>query len=471
MSLSVRTLGGPRPLPLVGNLPELTRGNRLHRVLTDWADTYGPTYRFRMGRTDVVGTADPAHLDVALRRRPDDFRRARRMAEVLEELAPHGVFTAEGKQWRRLRHVATQSLNAAYLRQYFATITRVTERLLGRWEAAAAAGARVDVLDSMLRFTLDVTAGLAMGVDLNALEDDGTGLPSRMATLFPAIADRLFAPFPYWRYAKLPRDRRLAETLDEFAAVVREHFALARDRVNLGRPPSNFLEALVRPLENEPELTDEEVVSNMLTMLVAGEDTTSSLIAWSLHFVAENPDVQERLRAEADEVLGSRRTPDDPPMVGRLKYAAAVVQEAQRMCPVAPYLIVEPTRDLTLTGQDRRELFLPAGQQIFLLNTYGALRDVERFPDPYAFRPQRWLDAEPTAETFPFAPFGGGPRFCPGRNLALLEAGVVVSVLAREMELVPDRSSGPVGEKAAFTVFPTNLFLRPRSRETRPARG
>jgi cytochrome P450 len=456
-------LPGPRPRAVLGNLRELTRTGLTNRVLEGWADTHGLTYRFSLVRRPVVATADPAVVDVLVRRRPDDFRRSAVMSTIIDEVATQGVFTAEGDRWRRLRKVATQSLNAAYLRQYFTTITRVTGRLVGVWEAAADSGERVDVLDHMMRYTLDVTAGLAMGHDLNALESTGDGLHRRLPMLFPAFARRINAPFPYWRYVKLPRDRRLDATIREIEALVRDRFAEARERMATGAAPANFLEALVKPIEDEPAVTDREVFGNVLHMLLGGEDTTSSTAAWAMHFLAENPEIHQRVRAEADEVLGDQRLPADPATVGRLKYAEAVVNEVLRLQPVAPYIVLQPNSDVTLDTRDGK-LFLPKDTLIFSLLSYGARRDRERFPDPDTFRPERWLGGKLPAESLPYAPFGNGPRFCPGRNLALIEATIVVSVLSRAFDLEPDHSAGPVRERMTFTSFPTNLGVRPRRR-------
>jgi cytochrome P450 len=460
---TVADLPGPRPGRFLGNLREFTAEGVTNRVLERWCDTYGPTFRFHLARREVVVTADPQVVDVVQRRRPAGFRRSSVMSQVFEELAPHGVFTAEGDRWRRLRKVAAQSLNAAYLRQYFATITMVTERLNRLWERAADSGERIDVLDHTMRYTLDVTAGLALGHDLNALENTGDGLHRRLPTLFPAFARRIHAPFPYWRYVKLPRDRKLDATIREIEDLVRDRFAEARARVATGAQPANFLEALVQPLEDEPAATDREVFGNVVTMLLAGEDTTSSTAAWVIHYLAENPDVHRRVRAEADEVLGDRVVPSDPATVGRLRYAEAVVHEVLRLRPVAPYLVNQPIEDVVLDTRDG-PLLVPADKLIFVLLSYGARRDLDRFPDPDAFRPERWLDGSMPPESLPLAPFGSGPRFCPGRNLAMIEAALVGAVLARNFDIEPDRTAGEVGERMTFTAFPTNLAVRVRRR-------
>nr|WP_221382894.1 cytochrome P450 [Actinoplanes polyasparticus] len=455
----ISDLPGPKPLPFLGNLREFSRGGRAHRVMEAWTDQYGLTYRIQLGGSDLIVTADPAHIDTILRNRPDDFQREQRTSATIDEIIGPGVFTAEDDRWRRLRKVATQSLNVAYLRQYFTTINRVTDRLVRQWDALASSGERIDVLNWMMRYTLDVTSGLAMGHDLNSLEDTGDGLHRRIPMIFPAFQRRTRTPVPYWRYVKLPIDRRLDATVREMESLVLARYGEAKMRVAAGEPPSNFLEALVKPIADEPAITDQEVVGNVFTMLVAGEDTTSSTAAWALHFLAEHPEIHAKVRAEADEVVGTQRIPGDPATVGRLKYAEAVVHEVLRVQPVAPIVGAQPKRDQRLTGRDGAELHLDQGQPMILLTSYGARRDTARFPDPDAFRPERWLEGKLPPEALPFTPFGNGPRFCPGRNLAIIEATMVTSVLGRAFELNPDRSGPPVTERLEFASYPTNLYL------------
>ncbi|MCS7477777.1 cytochrome P450 [Umezawaea endophytica] len=451
---TVADLGGPRGVPL-GNLPSLVRGQVMHQVLEKWCDRFGPTYRVRLGRTPAVVTADPVVVHSVLRQRPDVFRRSSVMTEVIEELGGKGVFTAEGAEWRRLRKIAAQSTSASYLRQYFTTITEVTARMRDSWVAAAGTGAPVDVLTDMRRYTLDVTTWLATGHDLNSLESTGDGLHSRLSLLFPAFARRINAPFPYWRHVKLPRDRRLDSTVRELEVLVRDRFAVARDRMADGVEPANFLEALVRPLPDEPPAGDAEVFGNVLTMLLAGEDTTSSTLAWAVHHLAEHPEAQRRVAAEAEAVLDG---PVDPAAVGRLTYARAVVDEAMRLNPVTPFLIVQPNHDVTVdTGGG--SLRLAEGTPVLTLLTYGSRRDRARFPDHDVFRPERWLDESPVPPELPYAPFGEGPRFCPGRNLALIEATLLLATLCRDLTISPHTATGPVRERMGFTAFPTGLAV------------
>jgi len=165
-----------------------------------------------------------------------------------------------------------------------------------------------------------------------------------------------------------------------------------------------------------------------------------------------------------DQAQIDRRLPGDAATMTHLIYAEAVVKEAMRLRPVVPFLGFEPTRNLTLSTADGRELDLAAGTELILLLSYGGQRDTGRFPQPDEFRPQRWLEGRIPEGTLPFNPFGGGPRFCPGRNLAMMEASMVTSMLARTFDFLPDRSAGPVREGLSFAVVPKNLHLKAQPR-------
>jgi cytochrome P450 len=461
-ALTIRDLPGPRSLPVFGNKLALAAAGGPNQALQKWNDQYGSTYRLRLPAPAVV-TSDPFLVNAVLRQRPDTFRRSPRVSATLRELGIHGVFTAEDDEWQRLRAIATRSLNAAHLTAYFDTLTRSAERLRLKWHAAAAAGDRIDVLDEMMRYTLDVTVGLAVGYDLNSVENHGGGLSQRLPELFPEIGRRLYAPVPYWRFLPSARRRRLSRTMTELSDIIGRHFEQAKSRVADGATPSNFLEALAVPADGEPELTHTELVGNVLTMLLAGEDTTSATAAWTLHYLANDPEMLHRIRAEAESVLGDRHIVDSPATLRKLELAGAAVREAIRMRPVAPYLAMQAKHDILLSGRHNR-LLIDSGTIVFTLISRGAHHDEARFPESDQFRPERWLGTGPAANsvTAPFMPFGGGPRFCPGRNLALVETTLVTSMLCRDFDLEPDTSAGPVGERTAFSVFPTNLHVRAR---------
>ena len=465
-SRPLRELPGPRPLPLVGNLLQL-EATRLHRILQRWAQQFGPLYRLRVIGRDVLVVADGELIAEVLRNRPEGFARRRALRNAMLELGIDGVFNAEGPGWRRQRKLAMYALNTAHMREFFERLDQVTARLQRRWEAAARSGARVDTQRDLMRFTVDVTSGLAFGKDLNTLEQPGDAIQNHLDKIFPALTRRLLAPFAYWRYFKLPADRALDAAMAEVGKLVNGMIAecrarLANDPARRAKP-ANFLEAMIAAQDDEAgAFTDAEIVGNALTMLLAGEDTTANTIGWMMHFMVERPQVQAKMQEEADRVLGAHPRPATYAMVDALPYIEAVAHEAMRLRPVPPFLAMEANRDTDVGGVE-----VPAGTIVFLVMNHPSLQP-ENFHDPQAFLPERWLDADSHAgETHnpkAFMPFGGGPRYCPGRHLAMLEIKMVGGMLCRNFEVARAPGAPPTEERFSSTLMPKNLLVTLKQR-------
>jgi cytochrome P450 len=462
----LRTLPGPRGLPLLGNLLQL-KATQLHTILEHWADRYGPLYTFRLGWKPVVAIAEPALIQEVLRHRPETYRRLSALAAVFADLGGHGVFAAEGALWRRQRRVVMQALSLPQLRQFFPTLTTVTARLQTRWARAARAGAVVDVVTDLMRYTVEVTTRLAFGDGGDTQDPEGEDLQQYLRQMLPTLHRRCTALFPYWHFLTLPADRAFEKALAALRTVLAARMAQGRARLaeapTAATPPPTVLEALLAARDEEGQAwSDADILSNLLTLLVAGEDTTAHTMAWMLHFMTTVPGVQHTMQQEADAVLGAAQLLPDVQTQDRLRYLAAVMYETLRLKSVAPLLFVEPTQPVELGG-----IHLPAGTALFLLTRYGGLQE-HAFTAASQFQPERWL----TAPTTPrcghtpqvLMPFGGGPRVCPGRSLALLEITAVMAMLCRNFTLTTPVDAPPVGEHLAFTMMPTPLRLQVRPR-------
>jgi cytochrome P450 len=314
---------------------------------------------------------------------------------------------------------------------------------------------------------VDVTTQLVFGHDVNTLERTDDDLIQRdLEHVFPALNRRLSALLPYWRYLKLPADRRLDRAVHSLRKWVDGRIAEARRRFELepGRAerPANFLEAmLVSKDEAGRPFSNDALFGNALTMLLGGEDTTAYSLAWSIHHLCEEARVRGELRAEVDRVLGDDRVPRTMEQVEALKYATAVANESMRLRNVAPFLVFEPTRDVVVG-----DIAIPKGMGIFLLTRLPS-QDDRRFTTAEAFRPERWLaDAEklPEHDQSVHVPFGSGPRICPGRSLALVEMRVVLATLYRGFEVERVGEASAVEERMSFTMIPSGLRVRLRAR-------
>jgi len=453
-------LPGPVGWPLLGNLPQI-RKSRLHLALESWRKTYGDYYRIRMGRGRLVVVSDPQAVHAMLRDRPDGFRRNALLEAIGGEMGINGVFGANGDAWIRQRRLVMAGFTPAKIKSYFPSLVQVTERLLRRWRKAASSGSAIDLRSDLMRYTVDVTAGLAFGADINTLESEADRIQQHLDQVFPMLYRRLLSPIPYWRYFRLPADRRLDRHLVAVHAAVADFIRQARLR--LADParraePRNLIEAmLVERDRPESDVSDREVAGNVLTMLLAGEDTTANSLAWTIYLLRQNPAAARRLVAELMEVLGEREIPADSETLARLKYAEACASEAMRLKPVAPFHPAEANRD-TQVGDVR----VPRGTVVIGLARPNSV-DEQYFPQARSYLPDRWLagDGRPGASERISIPFGAGPRICPGRYLALQEMKLVLAMLFRNFDLASLTGDGgeSVEEELAFTMAPSPLTL------------
>ncbi len=458
---SFEDLPAPKGLPVVGNVFQID-SMQFHVTLENWARSLGPMYRFKGGPRKLMVVSDPAIIATLLRDRPDAMRRTFRSARAFQELGTTGVFNAEGDDWRRQRRLVMKALTPEVIRNFFPTLVALTERLLRRWEQAVAAGQPVNVLRDLKAWTLDVTIWLAMGQDINTLEHDTNSLQRDIETIFNRVARRLTSPISYWNYFKLPVDRAADAASARIQAAVTEFVAQSRAKIAanpaLRAKPTNLLEAFV-VARDEPDsgFTDENVVGNAVTMVFAGEDTTSNTIAWLLNFVARDSRVAGLMAAEADSVLGEGAVLRDFGAVDRFPYLDASVDEAVRIKPVAPFLGLETNREVVIG-----DVLVPPRTPVIILTRLAGL-DPADFPEPEVFRPERWLGEKRPASDDParkLFPFGGGPRFCPGRYLALAEIKMAMSMVTKNFRVGLDTTAPEVRELFTFTMTPSSLPVR-----------
>ena len=469
---SLDDLPGPRGLPLLGNALDL-KPKELHRIVSGWADQFGPLFVFRVATQRILTVADAETIQQLLRDRPDRFRRWRKIEEILVDIKADGLFSAEGANWRRQRKYVMHMLNASHVREFIPRFEEVAGRLRRRWWRAAMVGTSLDVHADLMRLTVDVTSGLAFGRDINTLEEKKDPIQIHLDKMFPAIARRQTALFPYWRYIKLPEDREVAIAVKEIGkfidALIEETRARLAAAPELRANPRNLLEALVAAQEKDEEgPSDHEISGNVMTALLAGEDTTANTLSYMIHFLMEFPHVQSAVQEEVDRVFGMAEQPwQDPATPDRLRYIEAFANEAMRCKPVGGHLFLEPNEDVQI-----QDVFVPKGTPILALNGYVGTQEAN-FAQAKEFRPERWLQAaDETAGTHnmkAFMPFGAGPRFCPGRKLAMLQIKMVTAMLCRDFEVSRPKDALPMEDIYNFTVGPTHVYatLRPR----RPVRG
>lgn len=467
---SVESLPGPRQWPLVGNALQI-RSQSFHQQLEAWAQVYGPTFQVRLGRRPFVVIGDHEAVAQVLRDRPDGFRRTQRLEQIWFELGlPPGVFGAHGDDWARQRRMVMAGFDPAHVRSYFPSMQKVAGRLHARWAKAARANRAIDLQPELMRYTVDTIAGLAFGAEVDTLGRDDDVIQQHLDKLFPVLFQRVLRPLPIWRWFPSRADRELARAIPEILAAVQGFIAeararLAADPARRGHPP-NLLEAMIVAAEQPGSgIDDRQVAGNVLTMLLAGEDTTANTLAWLLHLLWRHPEALARAVAEVRQALPD---PDQLPTMEQLAgldYLEACAHETMRLKPVAPLLPQQALRD-TVIGDVR----VPAGCTVINLLRRDSVSD-SHLPRAAAFEPERWLgeggpQAQARSAKRTSMPFGAGPRICPGRYLALLEIKLALAMLFSRFDLteVATPDGAPAEEQLAMTMAPVGLTMRLRER-------
>ena len=466
-------LPGPRGIPIFGNALQI-KPQQFHRQLEQWARTYGSTYRLRLGRDTAVVTGDHEAVALALRDRPQGFRRTPRVREIGQEmgLLP-SLFGSEGEDWQRQRRMVMASFDPGHVKRYFSELTKVADRLTGRWRLAAQQGRTIDLQADLMRYTVDTIAGLAFGADVNTLQSDHDVIQQHLDKIFPALNRRMFAAFPVWRWWTSRADRQLATSMTEVKRSVHDFIAQARSRLAadplLRQQPGNLLEAmLVAADQPDSGITDAAVAGNVLGMLLAGEDTTANTLAWMIHLLWRHPQALARATEEVRRVAGNLAGDAADitlEQLAALDYVEACASETMRLKPVAPINGMVALRD-SVVG----DVQLRAGTMLICLTRHDSMAD-SHLPQASQFRPERWLSQGMPGELSAAAkrtsmPFGAGPRICPGRYLALLEIKMAIAVLLGRFDIAtvdtPDGQEAQ--ERLAFTMTPVGLTMRLRER-------
>ncbi len=466
----IADLPGPRGWPLVGNALQVQR-TRLHLQLEAWAAAHGPLFRVNFLRRQMLVVADPTLVATLLRDRPDGAGRIKPLERASAELGLAGLFTSNGERWRRQRPMVMAALDPGHVRGYFPQLVTVTERLARRWQRAAAEQRDIVLQDDLTRFTVDVVAGLAFGADINTLEQGEDRIHRHLDQLLPALARRLAMPFPLWRYLRTPAEKRVEAAAAQLQAAVQGFIAQARERLardpTLREQPRNLIEAMLVERERPGSaLTDEDLAGNVLTMLVAGEDTTAHTLAWAIWLLARNPQALADAQREASRVLDRAAWPTTLEQAAQLEHIEACAHETMRIKPVAPMLPLQARRDLVVG-----DVAVPARTTLICLMRSGAM-SADHFPQPLTFDPTRWMPGQADAGSAKRVamPFGAGARICPGRTLALLEMKMVLATLLAgfEIERIDTPDGGEPAEHLAFTMSPVGLRMRLRPRAAQP---
>ncbi|MGV9318954.1 cytochrome P450 [Streptomyces sp. NPDC003660] len=451
----------PRRLPLLGDVLGVDRRTPLQDSMR-LARELGPIFRRRvLDREFVFLWGAKLAADMA-----DETRFAKHVGLGVANLRPvagDGLFTAYNHEpnWQLAHDVLAPGFSREAMAGYHGMMLAVAGRLTGHWDRELAAGRTVDVPGDMTRLTLETIARTGFGHDFGSFERDRPHpfITAMVGTL--AYAQRLNSlPMP-----PLLQRRAARRNAADIAYLDDTVDALVAERRRSGRGDGDLLDRMLETAHPETgeRLSAENVRKQVITFLVAGHETTSGALSFALYYLAKHPEVAARARAEVDRVWGDTPEPGYD-QVARLRYLRRVLDESLRLWPTAPAFAREATEDTVLAGEHP----MRRGGWALVL-TPMLHRDPEVWgEDAERFDPDRF-DAKAVRARAPhtFKPFGTGARACLGRQFALHEATLVLGLLLRRYELIPDPGYRlKVTER--LTLMPDGLRLG-LERRTAPA--
>ncbi|WP_405532514.1 cytochrome P450 [Streptomyces avidinii] len=434
--------GGPRRWPLLGNLPAFARDPLA--FFESLRDGYGDWVPWALGPQHNILVSRPEHAGELLGAVESTFRPTE-LGWAFRQLLGNGVVVATGDDWRRKRALVQPAVRPRQVRSYAATMVECADALTSGWRA----GERIDVHREMAGLTQRIAVRTLFGSDAAGRE---APISAAMATAQRELGAEfrgltLFLP-PWVRTPGRRRMREAVAVLDrEIEHVIREHEAASR----AGAERDDLLSRLLAARdEHGGPLSRTELRDESITLYIGGHETTSTTLTWAWQLLSGAPRARARLTEELDRVLGGRLPTYDNYM--RLPWTQQVVKEALRIYPPIWLISAVATEGATLGGRA-----VPAGTSAWT-SPWSVHRDARWFPDPEAFLPERWdADAPHPVPEHAWFPFGGGPRACLGARFALVEAALVLAVLAQRFHL--DSGSERVGVFPGLTLQPTGPVL------------
>jgi cytochrome P450 len=387
-------------------------------LLRALADQYGDVVAlkilggqfFMVSHPDDVEAVLVKHARVMLR---DEY------IVVLERALGKGLLTSDGELWKRQRKLMAQAFVPKRIRSYGDAMVRVTLAALRPW----ADGQTMNLHQEISRVTMEVVADVLFGAGI--AHDDVITVRESMEVVNEYLANSPEALLKLPGWVPTPLNVRVNRAVRRIDGLVYRIIGRRRD----GAPQDDLLGTLLSAQDDDgARMTDEQIRDEVITLFLAGHETTALLLAHAFYLLSKHPDVERRLAAEIAAALGGRApTSDDVPA---LPFAERVLKETMRLYPPAWTVGREVAEDVEVGGY-----VLPKGTQV-LASQWVVHRDPRWFPNPEGFDPDRWApERAADVPRFAYFPFGGGPRICIGNHFAMMEATLILALVVQRFRI------------------------------------
>ena len=427
---------GPKGLPLLGLALDIRRNalGTLQRLAREYGDVVSMPV---MGMPRVLLNR-PEYTQQLLILEHAKLHKSALTKFVVGPLLGQGLLISEGDFWRRQRRLAQPAFHRSRTNEYSPVMVECSLQKMREWRT----GETRNIAAEMMKLTLEVAVRTLFGT---SLASDSEGIGRAMTFLMRYHLHRGRNPWRIPESWPTPANRRAKRELQFMDSLV---YRIISERKKENEPRNDLLTLLMAAMhEDGSQMTERQLRDEIMTLFVAGHETTALTLVWTWYLLGENPAAEKRLHEELRDVLGGR--PAEVCDLERLPYLHAVIQESLRLFPPA-YMLARMSVEALQFG----EYEIPTGTTL-LSSQWIMHRDARYYAEPEHFLPERWLGGlEEKLPAGAYFPFGDGPRRCIGQGFAVLETALAIAAIAQKFRF---------RLKPGFPVVPEPLVtLRPK---------
>lgn len=422
-------------VPVLGVLPALQKDPL--GVMERATLAGSPVTRLPLPLVDGYILGEPRLVEHVLVTNSRNYVKQTRGYDMLRKVLGNGLVTSEGEFWKRQRRIAQPAFHKERLFAFGETMTRAATEMVNAWKP----GQPFDVANEFMQVTLRLVGETLLSSDVTS---EASEVGHAITVALEHLIHRTLHPFGFPEWVPTPRNVSFKRSLETLDRVVLDMIAARRE----GGGPTNDLLAMLmeaRDPETGEGMSDGQLRDEVMTIFLAGHETTANALAWTVMLLGKSPQVEQRLVRELREVLGGRvPVMNDVP---KLPYTAMVLKESMRLYPPVWSLARRVVEDDLVEG-----VLLPKDALVFIC-PYALHRLPRAWKDPEAFDPERWAPDAPPPPKGAYLPFSMGQRKCIGDTFAMVEATLILATVLQRMHLslVPGQ---------AFTPEPV-ITLRP----------
>ncbi|CAG8371353.1 unnamed protein product [Penicillium salamii] len=446
----------------IGMIMEMVNSAREHNFteqIRGWHSKYGTTFTARMANRKTIFTTEAKNIQTILALKFKDYSIGPTRQNALRPVFGEGIFTVDGSRWEHSRALLRPNFSRAQITNTEMYENHVTDLM----KHVPHDGSTVELQDLFLRQTLDTASEFLFGESVHSLRENNSTEAALFAKQFNTATDgtatrirmgplmMLYRNKEYWKAGTGLRDY-----IDKFVQKAIDY----RIAVDSGQKVDPKIKELtdnqyVFSYELSKQTLDKkEITDQLLSILIAGRDTTANLLSITFFILARRPDIWDRLRSEVLALDGRKPSFED---LKSMTYMSWVFNESLRLYPIVPFNFREARRDTILPvggGPDGKSpVFVAKGQEV-TYSVYTMHRDPAIYgPDADEYRPERWEKIRPG---WAYLPFNGGPRICIGQQFALTEAGYTTVRILQEFEKIESRDPNPWVEDMKLTLSSAN---------------